>query len=280
MITSKSSRPYADIAIDSFLKNTKLNSQDEFLLVDNDNEGTYPIKNIISHKTPQSFSKNCNSIIDYADSRNIFILSNDIVFTDNWNQALTQFNNLILIPSCNQTHLYNLDSLILTPNMKIKDYNNRSGSLNKISKLHQRSHSPKLYEKPLMPFYGFMLPSQVYKKIGYFDERFGIGGGEDVDYRLRAISMDIPVKYTTQSYLLHFGGKTTWDGPETSLEIQNRNSRYFEEFKNKWGEDLAHLCLVNGNPLSIVEKYNLQNLLNNQNYSQVIKAILNSTNRN
>lgn len=280
MITSKSSRKYADLAIDSFFKNTRLFPEDQFLLIDNDNEKTYNLKNVISNSSPQSFSKNCNSIIDYADGRNVFILSNDVVFTYDWNKPLIQYNNIILIPSCNQTHLYNCNNLNLTPNMKIEEFNSQFDDLNIIKNQHIRVTGQKFFENLLMPFYAFMLPSSVYKKIGYFDEDYGIGGGEDVDYRLRAIDLDIPVKYTTRSYILHFGGKTTWDGPETRSEIIKRDQLYFTKFVEKWNNDLAHLCLVNGSPIDVIKKYGLEKLFYSQNYSQLIKAILNITNRN
>lgn len=279
MITSKSSRQYADIALESFLKHSYLTPADEFVLIDNDSEDTYRYSNILKNQVPKSFAENCNLLIELAAGRNLIILSNDIVFTPGWNSLMTQYSNALILPSCNQTHLYSLGNLELKPSMQISDYDNKDRELDLISQ-HHKSHVNGLFERLLMAFYAFSLPVNVYNRIGYFDENFGIGGGEDVDYRLRAIEQDIPVKYLSQSYLLHFSGKSTWDGPEQKKEIEDRNRKYFSAFVNKWGEDLANLCLVGGNPLPVVEKYQLHEYINNQDFNKAIKVLLNIANRN
>lgn len=131
-----------------------------------------------------------------------------------------------------------------------------------------------------MGFYVFKLPSKIYNAVGLFDSQFGIGGGEDVDYRLRTLTAGYQVKYHSQSYLLHYAGKSTWDGPENSIETQKRNQQYMETFSKKWGEDLANLCLVGGNPFPIIEKHELDNLIQRQEFNQAIKTLLNIRQRN
>lgn len=279
MITTKNSRHYTDTALTTFFKSTKLSVNDEFVLIDNDNEGTYSGVEVISNPEPYSFAKNCNNMIDRANGKTFVLLSNDVAFALDWNKSVTQYGNALVLPSCNQTHLYNVDGLVLQPSMHLNEYNNNYTALNKISQLHKQSVTG-LFERLLMGFYVFVLPSNVYKKIGYLDEHFGVGGGEDVDYRLRAIQQGIPVKYVAYSYLLHFAGKSTWDGPEHQQEIAERNKKYFSTFATKWGDDLANLCLVGGDVLSIIEKYQLHNYINDQKFSEAIKVVLNNQNRN
>lgn len=282
MLTSRSSRDYADIALDSFFKSTTLLSNEEFYLIDNDNEGTYNLKlgTVISNSEPKSFSSNVNTAINIANGRDIVLLSNDIVFTPKWNEPLRQYSNAILIPACNQTHVYVSSDLHLEYSMKIGDYANRYKELADISQQHKRASSTGFFERLLMAFYAFKLPANVYNKVGLFDEGFGTAGGEDVDYRLRALQQGFPVKYIISSYLLHFGGKSTWDGPEKPQEIQERDQKYFDAFSKKWGEDLAHLCLVGGQARQVVEKYNLYPMIQNQDFSGAIKAVLNIRHRN
>jgi GT2 family glycosyltransferase len=282
MIASKKSRPYTDRAIKSFLQNTNLKSNDEFYLIDNDDENDFDIKNVITNKVPKSFAENCNDMIDLADGRTLFLLSNDIIFTPNWNLPLTNYENLLLIPSCNQTHTYSFDNLKLSRQMSIDDFQDSFQSLNAIAQTHCNNKSiPFFFEDLIMGFYAFVLPSKIYKSLGYFDTEFGIGGGEDVDYRLRAIDMDIPVKYCSKSFLLHFGGKSTWDGAETNLETEVRNKKYFDIFAQKWNEDLAILCLVNKIPLdSIIKKYDLAKYFYAHDFTGAFKVVLNNFNRN
>ena len=140
-------------------------------------------------------------------------------------------------------------------------------------KQHKQNTLGRFFDALLIPFYVFRLPASVYKKVGLFDERFGVGGGEDVDYRLRTLFAGISVKYTESSYILHFGGKSTWDGTETITDIDFRNSAYENEFITKWGMDLSNLCLSRGDVKSVIEKYQLQGLVNEGKFSEIIKRV-------
>ena len=71
MVTLRSSLDYTYHAIDSFFRNTKLNEDDEFLLIDNDGcelDKYYNNKKIqiIKNKFPMSFARNANQSIDRA----------------------------------------------------------------------------------------------------------------------------------------------------------------------------------------------------------------------
>lgn len=276
MISTKTSRQYTDLAVSSFLKSTKLNG-DEFYIIDNDNENNYRYGiEIQTNENPKSFAANVNDIISRADGRDVFILSNDVVFTPDWSEPLKQYPNVLLLPSCNQTHLYkSRDNLLeLTYTMSLENFSNWD-SLVDCSIQHKNYVQPGFFERLLMGFYVFRIPANIYKRVGFFDEQFGIGGGEDVDYRLRTLCEGFQVKYHSQSYLLHFSGKSTWDGPEQVKETLERNRMYRENFSKKWGEDLANLCLVGGNPLPVIEKYQIETLVHNQEFNRAIKTLLN-----
>ena len=71
MVTLKASHDYTNYAIDSFFKNTKLNDDDDFLLIDNDQNKLDKISNykkidIIKNKLPMSFAQNVNQAINFA----------------------------------------------------------------------------------------------------------------------------------------------------------------------------------------------------------------------
>lgn len=282
MISTRNSRYYTDQAVSSFLKSTKLSTQDEFYLIDNDNEGDYDYGvNVTVNNTPKSFAANVNDMINRADGRDIFVLSNDVIFTPGWNEPLKQYSNILLLPSCNQTHLYTSSdgTLELKPSMQIDEYRNWY-SLIDCAKQHQKNLKQGFFERLLMGFYVFRLPPAIYNTVGFFDEQFGVGGGEDVDYRLRTINLGYEVKYHSQSYLLHFAGKSTWDGPEKAEQTLIRNREYRSKFVEKWGEDLSNLCLVGGDPGSVIDRYNLYEPINNQKFNLAIKTLLNTTQRN
>lgn len=278
MISSSSSDHYTSPAINSLLKHTRLGKYDDILLIDNDQTGNHIGKRltVIENAIPQSFAKNINNAIAYAQGRDLVIVSNDIEFTAGWSEPLKQYANLILLPSCNQTHLYTStdSSLTLTRSMQLTDYGNNHTGLADCVKQHIRQVQPGFFEHHLMPFYAFRIPAAIIAKVGLFDEDFGTGGGEDVDYRLRAIAAGFSVKYASRSYLLHYHGKSTWDGAETQQQTQARDYRYFRHFSNKWGEEWANLLLSGGNPLPVIEKYNLKEYFIKHNYTDLIKRIL------
>jgi len=277
MISCRSSDQYTKSAIDSFFKNTKLTSNDVFYLIDNDAVGTNARANItvIVNAQPQSFAKNINDIIKIAQGRDVVILNNDIEFTPGWSEPLKGYRNSILIPSCNQTHSYTSSdgALVLKDSMTLDEFANDTYRLNEIVR-HHRSLVKGFYETVLMPFYAFRLPADVYNKVGLFNETFGPAGGEDVDYRIRAIQHGFSVKYVGQSYLLHFHGKSTWNGPEQEQEFKERNQFYFQRFTDVWGSDLANMLLIGGHMQPVVEKYQLYPFLQSKKITDMIKQLL------
>jgi GT2 family glycosyltransferase len=275
MISTRKSEHYTHLALTSFLKYTSLGQNDIFYLIDNDNTGVYENYKIklINNNQPQSFAKNINDVIDLAKGRDIVILSNDVVFTPDWDKPLAGYSDVILLPSCNQTHLYSNENLKLEFAMNVEQFTNNQ-DLNNIAKQHKSSVKGGLYERQYMPFYVMKIPAKIYKQIGVFNETYGVGGGEDVDYRIRAIKAGFSVKYHSQSYLLHFQGKSTWNGAETIQETQTRDKQYFKRFSELWGDNLANLFLSGGNPTSVIEKYQLWDYINRNDFSNCIKHMI------
>ena len=74
--------------------------------------------------------------------------------------------------------------------------------------------------------------------------------------------------------MLHFDGKSSWNGVESAEETQLRNHSYGSKFKEKWGEDLFNLCITSGNPLLTIEKYSLHSLVEAGMFNVAIKKVL------
>ena len=45
------------------------------------------------------------------------------------------------------------------------------------------------------------------------------------------------------SYLVHFGGRATWSGPETREQWAAREQNFIRAFNDKWGQTLARFLL-------------------------------------
>jgi GT2 family glycosyltransferase len=257
MITSLGSKHFTHYALNSFFSTTKLNDNDLFVLVDNDNVWTdlsYPKVNLIKNNTPQSFAANINLMLKIADQHELdfVMMNNDIILTPNWKESLEFSNDIICLPSCNQTHVY--DTI---PNTwSLDKYSNNYEMLCQVANNHITNNSG-LFEKFHTAFYLFRLPRKIYLEVGLFDEGFNPVGGEDVDYRIRAAQLGYKTLYTNNSYVLHFHGKSSWDGNENRKEIEQRNSKYFEYFVQKYNKDLANLCLQIGNSQEVIDRLKL-----------------------
>jgi len=284
MVTMKSSNHYTPLAIKSFFKYTILDPNDEFLLIDNDKNDVsnlfeYKKIKVIKNSNPLGFAENINQVIKIAkiNKKNVIILTNDIVFTNNWFEELKINSDFISIPVNNQLFAYRTDceNLSLKATMQLKDFSENYKLLNSIVEKHKKKFTPnQKFQTLLMPFFCFKLPYKIMNEVGEFDESFGKGGGEDIDYRIRCAKKGYEVNFILDSYLLHFHGKSTWDGHETTAQVENRNKIYTEVFLKKWGNDLTQLFIIRKNFSNILIKKELQELFKKGKFGDLIRKLL------
>jgi len=284
MVTLQSSNSYTSHALKSFFKNTIMKSNDEFLLINNDNCTTdkfsiYKKINIINNKNPLSFAENVNQGIEASMKRkkNLIFLNNDIIFTENWLDPLNSDETNISIPVSNQLLPYQSQcgNLKLKVTMKFEDFGNNYKLLNDIVKKHKEKFTSSIkFQGLLMPFYCFKLPYKILYEIGYFDKSFGKGGGEDIDYRIRCAIKGYDVNFLSESYLLHFHGKSTWDGAETELEVKERNEIYIKAFKKKWGDEMTQLFILRNNFSNILSSRGLEDLFKRGEFGELIRRLV------
>ena len=76
------------------------------------------------------------------------------------------------------------------------------------------------------------------------------------------------------SYLLHFHGKSTWDGGETKDQIDARNKTYTETFKKKWGEEMTQLFIIRKDFSDILSRKDLKDLFKRGKFGDLIRQLL------
>ena len=164
MVTLKVTNEYANKAVDSFFKNTILNSDDKFVMVDNDgdfksnwNNGRINEDNFILNDKIESFSYNMNILMRLAikENKDLVFLSNDVIFTPNWSELLVTDDMTLSIPSCNQTH-----NLGITSSLSMDEFGDRYDILNQISL--GVNNEMKYFQSMLMPFYVLRIPLNIY----------------------------------------------------------------------------------------------------------------------
>ncbi|MCB9030673.1 MAG: glycosyltransferase family 2 protein [Deltaproteobacteria bacterium] len=259
MVTTKKSESYTAPALESFFKNTKLEAKDRFLLIDNDNsyepQASYPQLEIIKNETPQSFATNGNTLIDVAllESANLFFMNNDLIFTPGWSEPIRNCSDSICTPLSNAEVQYalgvsvvanqnNVSTYVTNRHMQLSEYEGHQYDVAAIGAAHARTSKgslPVLY----FPFFCVYIPLSVMQQIGHFDTRFGIAGGEDFDYCLRACLAGTTLSYKLSSWIVHFGGKSTWSAEEQVAKTE-REQKLLEEFEKKWGREIFELVLL------------------------------------
>lgn len=270
IVTVKKTWQYTKVCLESFLKHTKLREQDKFIMIDNDGywseinpDATY---DILVNETPKNYSQNMNTLLKLAEENGMdaVFISNDVVLTPNWADKF--LDNMVSLPSCNQTHFYGIPD-----STSLEEFNNRYALLNAAAYKHGITNKNS-FDRLSMPTYLCKIPLEVIKTVGYFDEKFN-HGGEDADYRIRCLKEGFETRYCS-SYVLHFNGKSSWNGAETSKETKERNEKYQRYFMEKWGEDLYNLFMVSGNPLNVIEKHSLHNYVAQQKFNDLITQVI------
>tara|TARA_B100000700_G_C14894082_1_gene784170 strand:- start:252 stop:1127 length:876 start_codon:yes stop_codon:yes gene_type:complete len=282
MVTVKNTNFYTDYAIKSFFKNTALNNDDGFFLIDNDGCETDKFSNfgkikIIKNNQPLNFAENVNQIIDIAikNKKNLIFLTNDLVFTKDWVNPIIQNNSSISIPSNNQIFQYQsvCKNLKLKVTMDFKDFNENYELLNDIAHQHKKKFNPnQKFQTLLMPFSCFKIPYDILNQVGYLDKSYGTGGGEDVDYRIRCAIKGHDVNFLIDSYVLHFHGRSTW-GIETKKQTEERNKKYTDIFLKKWGKEMTQIFIVRKDFINILEKKNVKHLFEKGKFGDLIREI-------
>ena len=284
MVTLRRSYNYTVSALESFFTNTMIEEDDEFLLIDNDGSdidkfSSYEKIKIIKNRLPLSFAKNVNQAIEEAKKKkkDLIFINNDVVFTKNWLEPIKLNSEGISIPVNNQIFPYKSDcgNLKLDVTMSLSDFADKNLLLEEIVKKHYAKYSNfQKFQGLLMPFFCFKLPLKILNDVGLFDVSF-VDGAEDVDYRIRCAVKGYDVNFIINSYLLHFHGKSTWDGGETKDQTNKRNQLYIENFLKKWGKEITQVFIIRNNFLDILEKKGLTEIYKKGQFGELIRRLVN-----
>lgn len=257
MVTTRRSRDYTPIAIRTFLSTTPLRPEDRLILISNDDpDGVAAFASesrvhVVSNPQPKGFAENANAMIEEAlrTGSDLFFMNNDVVFFDQWLEPLLGRDDIVLSPLSNREVQYAAsivvvstghvaETTVLKIQMRLEEYQQTPRLFDAIVEAHRKS-SVGLIPVIVMPFFCVRIPLPVLQRVGKFDTRFGVAGGEDYDYCFRLWLAGIPVSFQLSSYLLHFWGKsTTVDGLGPVYD-----QGFLPIFKEKWGEKLFSLVL-------------------------------------
>ena len=282
-VSSANTEEFSALALESFFNKTKLEKGDIFVFVNNDGTNSFrkqfPIDVYINNKTPKSWATNFNKGLRIAKKlkKHFVVITNDIIFTDNWFEPLKQRDDAILIPSCNINFLYTTKEFSTSSCMQLEEYIGKEKYLDGIVQYHQSIFKfDDLKERIFMQLYLGRIPYKVHNEIGYFDYTFSNCGGEDMDYRIRCAIKGYKTMIANHSLTLHFHGKSSWDGSETTEQETIRREQYLKRGVRKWGEDLTEIFIKGTNAKEWAYKIGLQKEFDNSESFNIIRKLKNN----
>ena len=249
-VSSANTENFSRLALYSFFLNTKLEPGDIFVFVNNDGTNAfrkdYPIDIYVNNKNPKSWAENFNKGLRVAKKfkKHFIVITNDVVFTKGWLEALKQTDDMILIPACNVNFMYKSPNFSTAPTMYYDEYIDKEPYLDAIVDFHQNNFKlDSLKERIFMQMYLARIPYKIHDEVGYFDHTFSNCGGEDMDYRIRAAINGYKTMLAIHPFILHFHGKSSWDGAESTEQEKVRRDQYLKKGVDKWGEDLTEIFI-------------------------------------
>ena len=279
-VSSKITEQYSKIALDSFFKHTKLEPDDIFVFVNNDGTNAfrkeYPIDIYINNKTPKAWATNFNKGLRIAKKFkcHFVVITNDVVFTKGWLDVLKQKDDMILIPVCNVNFMYKSPNFTTAPTMYLEEYIGKESYLDAIVDFHQNQFKfNNLFERIFMQMYLARIPYEVHEAVGYFDHTFSNCGGEDMDYRIRAATKGYKTMLAVHPFILHFHGKSSWDGAESTEQERIRREQYLKKGVEKWGEDLTEIFIKGTYAKEWAHKIGLGKQFDNNEQYNIIRTL-------
>ena len=247
------------------------------------NDGTnafrreYPIDIYINNKTPKSWATNFNKGLRIAKKfkKHFVVITNDIIFTKNWFEPLKQRDDAVLIPACNINYLYNAAEFKTSPCMQMEEYIGKEKHLESIVQFHQNKFKfDDLQERIFMQLYLGRIPYQVHNQVGYFDYTFSNCGGEDMDFRIRCAIQGFKTMIANHSLTLHFHGKSSWDGSETTIEEEQRREKYIARSMRKWGLNLTEIFIKGNNAKEYCYQLGLEDYFNKGESFNIMRTLI------
>jgi len=199
---------YLKTTLDSVVKNTE--NLGEIIIIDDGSDQatkdflkTLKDVTVVTNPVQKGFPFSCNKILRLSKFDKICILNSDVYTPYHWDNLLYKFLNIddcIVGPSTSRiSGPQQLDDIYPFAKMLLPD---------EIEKCAREVYSQfKLEAQNIATIGGFCycLTKGVFQKVGFFDERFGLGSFEETDYSLRAKKLGIPSVWVKGAYVHHFG---------------------------------------------------------------------------
>jgi len=204
------------------------------ILVDNGStDATAQIGATVRNKKNLGFPKAVNQGIRAGNGEMICVLNNDTIVTPFWSTFLrshiTKGHADIVSPCTNSISqlLARLDRI----------YTDR-WSLDRAATEFHETFSGQFIDVNYVIGFALFFSRDVYNAVGGFDEQYGLGNWEDIDFCYTAKAKGFKIAIAKDVFIHHFGS-ITHKQIGTDAWYKDLVSSNYELFKKKWGEHVS-----------------------------------------
>jgi GT2 family glycosyltransferase len=160
---------------------------------------------VLRNARQRGFPYNCNEICYNASTPTVCLLNSDTLVTKGWDVRLVRAmaaspERSLAGPSTSFTH-----TAQELPGLRHHRLEQTATTVNRIASAVHERYGDGCQTLPTLGGYCLVLRRALLQQIGYFDERFGLGCGEEDDFCYRALKVGVKPCWVMGAYVHHFG---------------------------------------------------------------------------
>lgn len=210
---------------------------------------------LIRNTENKGFGAASNQGVSIASANNdIFFLNNDTIVPPNaffWLKMGLYEKENIGATSCMSNRVGN--------NQMINITFDTTDDILSFSKKHNIISLNPYEEKIKLIGFALFIKQEVIKKIGLFDEIFGIGNFEDDDISIRILNAGYKLLLCHNSFIFHFGSQSF---AQIKLNYNDLFTKNRQIFQSKWGFDILDYTYAKAEILQLLEDYPISKKMN------------------
>lgn len=211
----------------------------EVIVVDNDStdgtpeylkeaQASFPNLRAILNDSNMGFAAANNIGLREATGDYLILLNNDTVVTRGWLSALIRH-----LHSHHQIGLIGPVTNAISNQAKVEVGYERLEELSAWAAEYVRRNDGQIFPIPMLAMFCVAMRRAVFERVGYLDERFGVGMFEDDDYCRRLRSLGYELRCARDSFVHHWQlASFRLIGADEYLRVYNENK---QEYDRKWG---------------------------------------------
>lgn len=183
---------------------------------------------VVRNEENKGFARAVNQGVKWTTHDTICILNNDTIVTPKWLERLRAHLEVYdIIGPCSN---FVAGKQLVIPGTYIGET-----TLNAVANDWYKNHKGEVELVRWIIGICMVMPKGVFEAVGGFDERYGIGNAEDIDFCLTATKLGFQCVIAKDVFIHHFGHATFKEIGVDVLELCRVNN---EKLYNKWKDDL------------------------------------------